>query len=76
MNFVVFTAIKRYARHRIEIGHVGNEVHSVCTDGTRAHDELSGNVEDREEYDREVVGHERAGLPPTFEEQVPSAELE
>ena len=65
--------IKWYARHGIEFG---DKVHLVFLDSWHAHDELSGNVKDREEHDREVVGYERVGLPPTCQEHVPSAELE
>ena len=73
---MVFTAMKRYARHRIEIGHVGNKVHLVCLDSVRAHEVLGRKVEDREECNREIVGHKREGRPVTVEEHVPSAELE
>lgn len=62
-------------RHRIEFGHVGDKVHLVCLDGGHAHDELGGDVENGEEHDREVVGHERGGGPVTLEEDFPGAEL-
>ena len=71
-----FTTIRRYTRHCVEFGHVGEKIHLVCLDGVRAHDELGGDVEDGEEYDREVLGHEHAGRPVTLEEHVPGAELE
>ena len=73
---MTFTIIKRYARHRIEFAHVGVKVHLVCLDGVHAHDELGSDVEDGEEYDREVIDHEHAERPVTFEEHVPTAELE
>ena len=75
-NFVALTTVKRYARHRIEFGHVADKVHLVCPNGAHAHDELGGNVEDGEEYDWEVVGHEHGSRPVTVEEHVPCAKLE
>jgi hypothetical protein len=73
---MAFTKIKRYARHRIEFGHVADKVHLVCTDGAHAHCKPGADVEDREESDREVVGHEHGGRPVTVQEYVPGAELE
>ena len=64
------------ARHGIEFRHVGYKVHVVCLDGVYAHDALGGEVEDREEHDREVVGHQGHSGPVTLEEYIPRAELE
>ena len=41
-----------------------------------AHDELGGEVKNREEHDREVVGHEGDGGPFALKEYIPRAELE
>ena len=73
---MAFTTIKRHARNHIEFGHVGIKVQLVCLDCVHAHNELGGDVEDGEEYDREVVDHEHAERPVTLEEHVPTAELE
>jgi hypothetical protein len=72
------TTIKRRARHRIKVSHVGDKIHLVCLHDMdmHAHDELGGNVEDGEEYNREVVRYERDGRPVTLEEHVPGAKLE
>ena len=69
------TATKLYARHRIEFCHVADKVHIVRPDGAHAHEKLGGDVEHREEHNREVVGHERGGGPVTREEDFPSTEL-
>ena len=70
------TTTNRYARHRIEFGHVSDKIHLVCLDYVHAHYEPRGGIENGEEYDREVVCHERDGGPVTVEEHVPGAELE
>ena len=68
------------ARHGIKFRHVGHKVHLVCLDGVCAHEAPGAEVEDGEEHDREVVGHEdhlvRRRRPVTLEEHIPPAELE
>ena len=64
------------ARHGIKFRHVGHKVHLVCLDGVCAHEAPGAEVEDGEEHDREVVGHEGDGGPFALKEYIPRAELE
>lgn len=64
-----------HARHRGEFSHVVDKVHSVWAHGGYTHDDLGSDVEDGEQYDRDIVGQELAGAPVILEEHGPTAKL-